>query len=172
VEAVEEVQEVLPAEAEDELEVVEQAPAAKRRRPVPQYEDDEEQEDDRPRGRRGRPKKQPPGPWLLALALAPACGLVGFLFCLLLRGTSGLPEDKDGGPVASLLGLSFVLLACCVVLPFGVFAVKNRHTFGKWGIEIQGTTAVWVGMVQSFFSGLLGGVAVYGLIFEVYHLLV
>jgi DNA-directed RNA polymerase subunit RPC12/RpoP len=143
----------------------------KRRRPI-EEEDEEDDEDDRPRGRRKQPKKQPPGPWPLALGVAAACGLLGFVFPLLILGTAGLPESKDGGPVGDLCGIGLLLVVCPVLIVLGVLGVKNRHTVGKWGIEITGTTAIWVGMIQAFFGGLLGGVAVYGLIFAVIHLFV
>jgi hypothetical protein len=189
---VEKPAEVLPAEAEDELDVVpaaEPAPArkktlppeeeeealparpVKRRRPI-EEEDEEDDEVDRPRGRRQRPKKQPPGPWLLTLGVAAASGFVGFVFPLLILGTAGLPESKDGGPAADLCGIGLLLVVCPVLIVLGVLGVRDRHTVGKWGIEITGTTAIIVGMIQAFFGGLLGGAAVYGLSFAVMHLFV
>jgi hypothetical protein len=179
-EVAEEVEPVLAAEPAparkkrrpaDEDEDEPPARPVKRRRPI-EEEDEEDDEDDRPRGRRKQPKKQPPGPWLLALGVAAATGFVGFVFPLLILGTAGLPESKDGGPLGDLCAFLLLLVVCPVLIVLGVLGVKNRHTVGKWGIEITGTTAIIVGMIQAFFGGLLGGVGIYGLIFAVIHLFV
>jgi DNA-directed RNA polymerase subunit RPC12/RpoP len=189
-EPVEEVQDVQPADEFDELEEVAPAPAKPKRRPPPEDEEDDEDdrpvrkgrrrvdededdedEDDRPRRGRKRRRDERPGPWLIALALAPACALVGFLGGLVLMGTRGLPEAEEGGPAAKVFGLGFMLLICGVLVVLGIIGVKNRYTVGRWGMEFRGTTAVWIGMTQTVVGGLLAGFGLYGLLFEVFHLL-
>jgi hypothetical protein len=186
-EEIKELPEVLPADEElDELEVLDTVPARTRRRPPPRDDEDDEEErpvrrrrprddddedyDDRPRRRRRRFEEERPGPWPLALALVPVCALIAFCGGLLTSGTAGLPESK-GGADAKFFGLCFMLLVCGVFVAIGVFGVKNRHTYGRFGIEFRGTSAIVVGMIYTVIGGVLGGIAIYGLVFQIFHFL-
>jgi hypothetical protein len=167
---VEEVQEVLPTEEEfDELEEVTPAPARAKRRLPP--EDEEEDEDDRPR-RRGK-RRQEPGPWPVALALAPVGLLLGFAAGLGSMGTRGLPEAQEGGAVVKILVLLFAMFVGGLFILLGVLCVKERKvTVGRWTTtEVRGPTAIVIGMIYSGGGGMLAGFALYGVVFEVAHLL-
>lgn len=173
---VEEVEEVLPASPRkrrrpaDEEDERPARPVKRRRVEEEDDEEDEEDEDYRPRRRRKRPggrrAESGEGPWLIALGLVPVLILVGFFCGLLTNGTHGLPESKEGGPAAKIGGLLFMEAVCCLLMFFGVRAVKNRRAWLRFS-SIEGTPGVIVGFLQAGFGSWMFGLGVYGLIFGV-----
>jgi hypothetical protein len=146
-------------------------------RPRRRRDDDEDdgEEDDRPRARRrrgsggDRPRRraaQGDGPWLMAAGLAAACFALSLGLSFLAFGKDGLPAGQDG-PAAKLVGLGIGFVASLVIAPLGVIGVKKRRALGKWGIEVEGNMGVATGMVQSAIGGIIGGFALYGLIFTI-----
>jgi LSD1 subclass zinc finger protein len=131
-------------------------------RPKRRRRDDDE--DDRPRRMKRRREPEGDGPWVLAALLVPACFVFAFGGAFLFNGTGGLPAGQDG-PGGKLFGLGLGFLVSLVLIPLGIVSVKNRHAYGKWGIEVQGGMGVALGMIQAVFGGLIGGFTLYGLIF-------
>jgi hypothetical protein len=137
-------------------------PARSRRRS--RHDDDDDDEDyDRPRRKRRR-EQEGDGPWLLGVLAAGGCFLLTFGGGFLIKGTEGLAPGEDG-PLGKLIGLGIAFLVSLVLIPLGIVSVKNRHAYGKWGIEVTGTMGVALGMVQAVLGGLIGGFSLYGLIF-------
>jgi hypothetical protein len=143
----------------------EDRPRARRRR-LDDEDDDEDDEDDRPRRRKKRKRREAEGdgPWAIAAGAAGLGFVLTFAGALLIMGKAGLPEGQDG-PLGKLLGLGFCFLIALVLMPLGIVGVKNRTAYGRWGMEVTGSMGVILGMIQATVGGLMGGFALYGLLF-------
>jgi hypothetical protein len=136
------------------------APRARRRR---DREEDEEDED-RPRRKKKRRREQGDGPWLVAAGVAALGFVMTFGGALAVKGAEGLAPGEDG-PAGKLFGLGFCFLVSLVLIPLGIVGVKNRTAYGRWGMEVSGNMGVILGMIQAAAGGLLGGFALYGVLF-------
>jgi DNA-directed RNA polymerase subunit RPC12/RpoP len=142
-----------------------EAPRGRRRRE--REEDDDE--DDRPRRKKKRRRREEgDGPWLVAAGVAALCFVTTFAGALLVKGTEGLAPGEDG-PLGKLFGLGICFLVSLVLMPLGVIGVKNRTAYGRWGMQITGTTGVILGMIQAAAGGLMCGFALYGVLFTLIH---
>lgn len=127
-------------------------------------EDDDE--DDRPtrkKRKRQDDDDQGEGPWVIAAVGAVAALLLTLRGCFALYGRIGLAPGQDG-PTQKLIGLGIGLVVALILMPLGVFSVKNKVAYGRWH-SVTGTTAIVLGMFQAIFGGLMGGFCLYGLIF-------
>lgn len=147
---------------DDEDEDDEDRPRARKRRARDEEEEDEE---DRPRRKKKRRREaEGDGPWLVAAGVAGLGFVMTFAGALLIKGKQGLAPGEDG-PGGKLFGLGLCFLVALVLIPLGIAGVKNRTAYGRWGIEVTGTMGVTLGMIQAAAGGLLGGFALYGVIF-------
>lgn len=151
-------------------EVEEERPRAKRPRRDEDEDDrprrrrdEDDEDDDRPRRKKKKREPVGEGPWAIAAAATVGAFVLGFGGTYLIMGRSGLPEGQDG-PGAKLAGLVFLLVVALVLAPMGVFAVKNRVAYGRWGDAIEGTWGVAVGFIQCLFGGFMSGLSLYGLL--------
>jgi hypothetical protein len=146
---------------DDEDEDDEDRPRSRRRR---WDDEDEDDADDRPRRRKKGRKIEGDGPWYIAAAIAGVGFFLTFAGALLIKGKAGLDPGQDG-PGGKLIGLGVCFIVALVLIPLGIMGVKNRTAYGRWGIEVTGTMGVILGMIQATAGGLLGGFALYGVIF-------
>jgi hypothetical protein len=143
----------------DDDEDEEDAPRARRRQ-----DDDEDDEEDRPRRKKKRRREQGDGPWLLAAGVAALGFVMTFAGALVVKGTAGLAPGEDG-PAGKLFGLGLCFVVSLILIPLGIVGVKNRTAYGRWGMEVSGNMGVTLGMIQAAAGGLLGGFALYGVLF-------
>jgi hypothetical protein len=146
---------------DDDEEEEDDAPRARRRR---ERDEDDEDDDDRPRRRKKQRREEGDGPWLAAAGVAALGFVTTFGGALLVKGTEGLAPGEDG-PIGKLFGLGLCLLVALVLAPLGVYAVKNRTAYGRWGIKVSGNMGVVLGIIQAAMGGLVGGYALYGVLF-------
>jgi hypothetical protein len=149
-------------EEDDEDEDDDRRPTRRRRG---SDEDDEDEDDDRPRRRKKRRREaEGDGPWYIAAGVAVLSFMLTFGGALLIKGTAGLAPGDDG-PAGKLFGLGLCFVVSLVLMPLGILGVKNRTAYGRWGIEVTGQMGVILGMIQATVGGLLGGFALYGVLF-------
>jgi hypothetical protein len=129
--------------------------------------DEEEDEDDRPRRKKKKSSDDGEGPWLIAALGAVGSFFVMFLGTFAVMGTRGLAEGQDG-PTQKLIGLGIGLIVSLILMPLGVFGVRDKVAYGRWH-EVTGTTAIILGFVQAIGGGLMGGFCLYGLVFAIVH---
>lgn len=148
----------------DQLEEVEEDQTRTRRR-----RERIDEEDDRPRRKRKRRKQEDgDGPWLIAVGVAGGCFVIAFFMTLLSFGFRGLPDNaEEGGFPMKLACLAFAVIVALVLVAVGVFGVKNKTVYGRWGDVVTGPFAVVLAMITTICGGSLGGFAVYALLISV-----
>lgn len=138
-------------------------PRARRRRARDDDYDDED-EDDRPRRRKRRREPEGEGPWVVATLVTAGCFFLTFVGAFLVKGTAGLAPG-EGGVGGKLVGLGIGFIAALVLMPLGIKSVRDRHAYGRWGMEFTGFWGVATGFTQAIMGGLIGGFCLYGLLF-------